>query len=128
MPVTYSTFTFPNPAGTGFGSAVVTRFMAGYGTTTPTLPPDVPTPISPGTAITFKWSASTGATKYWLQVNTSAEFTGANMFNAEVGNVTSQEVTGLSLGTSYYWRVKAGNNTGWSNWSTVRSVLVNTVP
>ena len=34
------------------------------------------------------------------------------MFNAEVGNVTSQEVTGFSLGTIYYWQVKAGNEAG----------------
>jgi len=50
------------------------------------------------------------------------------MFNAEVGNVTSQEVTGFSLGTIYYWQVKAGNEAGWGPWSAVRSVLANAVP
>jgi len=98
---------------------------------TPSAPPTPPSPpalLSPGAAITFKWGTSTGATTYWLQVNTASDFTGINLFNAEVGNVTSQEVTGLSLGTTYYWRVKAGNSGGWSAWSSVRSVLANTMP
>jgi hypothetical protein len=37
----------------------------------------------------------------------------------------SQQVTGLANGTTYYWRVKAGNAGGWSDWSTTRSVIVN---
>jgi hypothetical protein len=84
--------------------------------------------LSPGEVIIFKWSAATGATKYWLQVNTGADFTGTNMFNAELGNVVEQEVSGFSLGATYYWRVKAGNAAGWSAWSSVRSVVANAVP
>ena len=91
-------------------------------------PPDPPTLVSPGAAITFGWSAPSGATKYWLQVNTNSSFTGTSMFDMELGNVTSQEVTGFSIGTTYYWRVKAGNDIGWSSWSSVRSVVVNDVP
>ncbi len=91
-------------------------------------PPNPPTPVSPGTAITFKWSTSSGATNYHLQVNTNSSFTGTSMFDGEVGNVTSKEVTGLTLGTTYYWRVKAGNTGGWSDWSSVRSVFASEVP
>jgi hypothetical protein len=43
------------------------------------------------------------------------------MYDSELGNVTSQEVTGFSIGTDYYWRVRAGNDSGWSDWSSVRS-------
>ncbi len=103
--------------------------IAGWGSpASPPEPPPAPAPLSPGTAITFKWGTATGATNYWLQVNTASNFTGTDMFNAEVGNITSQEVTSLSLGITYYWRVKAGNASGWGPWSSVRSVLANTVP
>ena len=91
-------------------------------------PPNAPTLVSPGTAITFKWGTSSGATKYYLQVNTNSSFTGTSMFDGEVGNVTSKEVTGLTLGTTYYWCVKAGNAGGWSDWSSVRSVIASEVP
>jgi len=124
----YST-DFPASAGTGFTNYPgYHSLVAGWGVVTPPTLPDAPSLLSPGTAITFKWGASTGATTYWLQVNTASDFTGTNLFNAEVGNVTSQEVTGLSLGTAYYWRVKAGNSGGWSPWSSVRSVVSSTVP
>jgi hypothetical protein len=91
-------------------------------------PPNTPEPISPGTTITFTWSAPSGATKYYLQVNTDPAFTGTSLFDGEVGNVTSKEVTGLTMGTTYYWRVKAGSTGGWSDWSSVRSVIASEVP
>jgi phosphodiesterase/alkaline phosphatase D-like protein len=47
------------------------------------------------------------------------------MLNAEMGNVLYREVTGLTAGTTYYWRVKAGNSAGWSGWSTTGSMLCN---
>jgi hypothetical protein len=130
MPATYTGFTFPDTAGTGFitNYTIWFDYIAGWGSSTPPIPPDPPTIVSPGAAITFKWNASTGATTYWLQVNTASDFTGTNALNAEVGNVTTQEVTGLSLGTIYYWRVRAGNSAGWGNWSSIRSVVSSTVP
>jgi hypothetical protein len=124
---TYSGFTFPNPAGSGFNNATQSDTIAGWGFVVPPTPPPAPTLVSPGTAITFKWNTSSGATKYYLQVNTNSSFTGTSLFDAEVGDVVEQEVSGLSLGTTYYWRVKAGNAAGWSSWSSVRSVVANTV-
>jgi hypothetical protein len=125
---TYSSFTFPNPAGTGFSSLSSNGLLAGWGIVVLPPKPLPPTLVSPGAAITFKWNTSSGATKYYLQVNTSPSFDGTNMFNTEVGDVTSQEVTGFTLGITYYWRVKAGNAGGWSNWSSVRSVVASEVP
>ena len=124
----YSGFTFPSSAGSGFSSWDGYHLIAGWGTTTPPTPPEPPSLLSPGTAVTFKWGTAERATTYWLQVNTQSDFNGTNLFNAEVGNVTTQEVTGLSLGITYYWRVKAGNSAGWGPWSAVRSVLADTVP
>jgi len=120
---------FPASAGTGFtNSPGYHSIIAGWGDFTPPTPPGSPSLLSPGTAITFKWGSSTSATTYWLQVNTASDFTGTDMFDAEVGNITTQEVTGLSLGTAYYWRVKAGNSGGWSSWSGVRSIVSILVP
>jgi hypothetical protein len=122
---TYSSFSFPaSPSGLSTLTGSV-GLLAGWGFAVLPTPPPTPVVVSPGSSITFKWNASTGATKYYLQVNTSADFTGTNIFNAEVGNVTSQEVTGFSLGTTYYWRIKAGNTGGWSDWTALRSFVTN---
>ena len=127
-PSTYSSWYWPGSAGPGWNTQTgYTYFIAGWGTTTPPTPPNPPDLLSPGAAITFKWGAPNGATKYQLQVSTSSSFN-TTVFDADVGNNTSQEVTGLSLGTLYYWRVRAGNDGGWSDWSTTRSVTVNQVP
>jgi hypothetical protein len=128
QPSTYSSWAWPGSAGSGWNTQTgYTYFIAGWGTTTPPTPPNPPDLLSPGAAITFKWGSPNGATKYQLQVSTSSSFT-TTVFDADVGNNTSQEVTGLSLGTLYYWRVRAGNDGGWGNWSTTRSITVNQVP
>ena len=59
----------------------------------------------PYSAITFSWTALTGATSYWLQVYSGD----INLFyNAGVGNVTSKTILGFPInGTVYYWRVWA---------------------
>ncbi|NTW32864.1 MAG: hypothetical protein HGB12_09600 [Bacteroidetes bacterium] len=63
------------------------------------------------TQITANWTASTGATHYHLDVSTSNSFvyfvTGFN--NLDVSNVTSCNITGLTCGTSLYYRVRAEN-------------------
>jgi hypothetical protein len=126
---TYSSFTFPSSAGTLGGPWGGYDILAGWGSTAPPTPPSAPSPTSPGAAITFKWSSSTGASSYTLQLNTSSGFeSGTMIFNQNVGNVTSYEVSGLSLATTYYWRINASNSAGTSAWSALRSVIVNTVP
>ncbi|NTW32727.1 MAG: hypothetical protein HGB12_08900 [Bacteroidetes bacterium] len=64
------------------------------------------------TQITVNWSASSGADHYHLDVSTSIGFasflTGLNNYDA--GNVTSYNVTGLTCGTTYFYRVKAENS------------------
>jgi hypothetical protein len=122
-PATFTSFTFPSTAGTGFTTdTTYYDLTAGWGTI---VPPPTPNLVSPTTTVNFQWSDPGGATKYWLQVNTSSNFDGTSLFDAELGAVTSQQVTGLANGTIYYWRVKAGNAGGWSVWSTTRSVTVN---
>jgi hypothetical protein len=118
--------TFPDPFdNTGFGDDSILLYFAGWGGTVATVAPAAPTRACTALTFTFKWNAATGATKYHLQVNTSSGFTGTDMFNAEVGNVLYREVTGLTAGTTYYWRVKAGNTAGWSDWSTPGNTTCN---
>ena len=80
------------------------------------------------TAISFtaNWSASTAATGYRLDVATDAAFTAllVSYNNVDVGNVTSTSVTGLTAGTTYYYRVKAYNGSGTDGNSNIVSVTV----
>ena len=116
----YSGFTFPGSAGSGFSSWTGYHLTAGWANITLPAPPATPVIVTPKTTVTFEWSATSGATKYWLQVNTASDFTGTSMFDAEV-SATSQDVA-LFVGTTYHWRVKAGNAGGWSGWSSTASV------
>ena len=124
----YSGFAFPKTA-TGLGAlSSYNGYQLLAGWTTDAGPPDAPTLLCPATTVTFKWSGPSRATKYHLEVSTSSTFAGTSVFDEEVGSVTSKEVTGLSLGTMYYWRVRAGNDAGWGAWSSTGSVVANEVP
>ncbi len=70
---------------------------------------------------TLSWNASNYATSYTLQVSISDN---ANIFNynrivydQNVGNNTSQQITGLYYSTKYTWRVSATNSYGTSTYS-----------
>ena len=86
-------------------------------------PPQPPTLLSPSNRATnisliptFNWYASSGATSYTLQVSINSSFS-SFIYNADVGNVTSKQISGLSNSTTYYWRVNAKNSYGTSEWS-----------
>ena len=88
------------------------------------------TPVAPVTkagtgaacsGITANWNASTNATAYFLDVSTSNTFgtfvSGYN--NLNVGNVLTYNVTGLTAGITYFYRVRATNSCGTSTSSSV---------
>ena len=65
---------------------------------------------------TLHWNQVTGATKYHLQVAQDSLFTQL-AFNDSVISETQKTVENLEQLTFYYWRVRAGNNDGYGEYS-----------
>lgn len=92
-------------------------------------PPPAPALASPAnnatnvvTAPTLSWSAPTGATGYHVQIGTNSTFSiGTIMLEDETLTTPSRQV-GLVPSTTYYWRVRAKNATGWGAWSATNSL------
>ena len=80
------------------------------------------------TSCTANWGSSTTATGYRIDVATDNAFTtfvsGYN--NKDIGNVTSVSVTGLSVNTTYYYRIRAYNTGGDSPNS--NTITITTLP
>ncbi|WP_069471217.1 CHAP domain-containing protein [Candidatus Marithrix sp. Canyon 246] len=83
---------------------------------------------------TFNWNRVNNANTYRIVVSTTSDFSGfsdqgANSicnntcFTAKISS-TSYSGFNLAQGTSYYWRVRTGNNSTASNWSTTRQFTV----
>ena len=66
------------------------------------------------TSFSANWNSVEGATRYYLDVATDAGFTThvAGYIEKEVANVLTYSVTGLNVGTTYYYRVCANNTDG----------------
>ncbi len=73
-------------------------------------------PVMAPTRSTFlaKWQTAPGATGYRLDVSISPSFDSyvGNYRDLDIGNVTSQIVSGLDRGTQYYYRVRPYNSSG----------------
>lgn len=102
-------------------------------TTLPTAPsqPSLASPASNATGLAqdlnLSWNALAGATTYYLQVSTAANF-GSLVFNDSTLTNPSGHVTGLVAGTTYYWRVQAANAGGASTWSATRNFTTSNTP
>jgi hypothetical protein len=73
---------------------------------------------------TANWGSVIGATSYRLDVSTNTNFTSFVFgYNDKTVNVTSDAVTGLISGTTYYVRVRAVNSNGTSANSVTLTVI-----
>ena len=84
--------------------------------TTPAAPVVAAATGNTTTGFTANWAASSGATKYFLDVSTVSNFASyvSGYQDKDVGNVIFSAVTGLDAGTTYYYRVRANNSAGTS--------------
>jgi hypothetical protein len=130
------------PSGAATGPITVSKSgcsdaQTGTFTVTPVQPPP-PSPNQPtnvtSSSATLSWSGVNDATQYRVQVSTSSTFNtspdGRDCFNClPNGNqvidapTTSYNLTGLSAGTTYFWRVRAGRFVTGSEWTTEWSTV-----
>jgi phosphodiesterase/alkaline phosphatase D-like protein len=97
-----------------------------------TLPPQ-PTATSAtsiaSTSFTANWNSLGGALSYRLDVSTNSTFASGFIlgYNDLVVNSTSQSVTGLTAGTTYYYRVRAVHLSGTSSASNTINTMTSPV-
>ena len=88
------------------------------------LPPGKVSPADGATGVstspTLQWNPPAGATSYHLQVSSDFNFSNCVYDNGNLTS-TSQALSGLAAGTTYYWRVSAGVAGAASPWSQTRS-------
>jgi hypothetical protein len=70
-------------------------------------------------SLSLSWNAVAEATSYHLQLSDRADFA-STVANDSTLTITSRAVGPLTLATTYYWRVRAKNATGYGAFSQVR--------
>lgn len=63
------------------------------------------------------WNASRRAETYHLQLSDDPDFTKMLIDMESIESLEHQVAGELMKGTTYYWRVRAGNSSGYSSWS-----------
>ncbi len=73
-----------------------------------------------GTRVVFHWNPAAGAARYQLQIRKTSD--NSPFRNRTLGNVTQRTIANFPAdGTQYKWRVRAGNASGWGQWSVYRN-------
>jgi outer membrane protein assembly factor BamB/fibronectin type 3 domain-containing protein len=66
---------------------------------------------------TFKWQSIEFATKYNIQISTNPLFTSSQILDTVTSLTSLYFEKGLIDNTTYYWRVRVGDNKGYGNWA-----------
>ncbi|MBD3615416.1 MAG: T9SS type A sorting domain-containing protein [Gracilimonas sp.] len=100
----------------------------------PATPPNAPTLVSPSngatgvaTNPTLQWNSADRADTYHVQVATSTDFSSPVVDQSGLSQ-TNYQPAGLNHSTTYYWRVRAANQGGNSEWSDIWSFTVKDPP
>lgn len=105
--------------------------FSGNGATIPNAPWGDPVGrATSSTSFNVTWSMSTGAETFDLEYTTIRENFGMNTGTTTLSGLTTTyaNVTGVEPGHKYYFRVRACNSSGKSNWGLVGSVIVGSKP
>jgi hypothetical protein len=82
------------------------------------------------TSVHLQWYEVTSAETYEIEYATKKEYLGASNASTTINGIvrTSYEITGLTSGETYFFRVRAVNQQGSSNWTVVSSVTIGKKP
>lgn len=82
------------------------------------------------TSVYLEWSAVNTATSYELEYTTKLEYFDGSNQTTKVSSIefTHYELTGLTSGEEYFFRVRAVNSVGSSGWSGSKSVAIGKDP
>ena len=121
--LTMNTTYYWHVSATGSGGTSTYSEVWHFTTVTPPPPPLAPLLMTPAngasevpTSLTLKWNASSGATKYRVQVSSDSAFEAITVEQTDIA-ADSLAVGGLMMSTTYYWRVSATGNGGTSAYS-----------
>jgi fibronectin type 3 domain-containing protein len=112
-----------------------TSAYASWAFTTTIAVPNAPQILSPSNGaqnqsptLTLVWQRPSGATTYHVQFGLQPDLSVGALIDDSTRVDTSLNVSNLSLGSTYYWRIRARNVAGWSLFSPVVSFSVLSAP
>ncbi len=109
-------------AASGASSVTMDLVINGQLASAPTLQQPINTAGDVSLSPQFQWTNDPDAVSYQIQVATDASFTNV-VIDSNVSTNLFQAMTALERDTTYFWRVRAINGCGESEWSMVFSFL-----
>ena len=92
----------------------------------PSVPVLVPVDTSFTTEVEFSWAqCHPFVTRYWFEIDSTDQF--STSFVDSLILDTTYLYSGLEYGENYWWRVRAFNATGWSEFSDIGSLVITSV-